>query len=569
MRWGSLAALLIAAVAFAGAARVERSGAAADPVIAVAGDIACDPAKTGTSSCQQKATSDLIYNQGYAAALPLGDNQYYCGKLTAFQQAYGPTWGRFKDITHPVVGNHEYSDSGHCPEGTNNAEGYYTYFGSAASPLQNGCTSACFGYYSYDIGSWHLIALNTQCTSAGGCSASSPQGKWLAADLAAHTHQCLLAYWHIPRFSSGGRANANSASFWTALYNAHADVILNGHDHIYERFAPQSPTGAADPNGIRQFTVGTGGADHTTITTIAPNSVVRDATTFGILKMSLHDGGYDWQFVPQAGKTFTDSGSATCHNAAGSGDGQPPSVPSSVLATASGTSVNVTWDASTDNVGVDHYVVRRDGTDVGHPTGASFLDQGLQPSTAYHYTVAACDAAGNCSAESAIASATTPPAGGGSATVTVTPVADAKVDSSAATTNYGTQSTLRVDGSPDVRSYLRFTVTGLGGPVASATLRVWANSAQSVGFGVFGVGDNFWAETGITYANQPTASISSSAAGITGPVAAGTWTSANVTPLVSGNGTYSFVLETTSVTALALASREDPAHMPQLVIQTQ
>ena len=562
MKWAILGGLIVAALAFAGAAHVERSGAAADPIIAVAGDIACDPAKTSTTGCRQKATSDLIYNQGYAAVLPLGDNQYYCGKLTAFEQSYGPTWGRFKSITHPAVGNHEYSDSGHCPEGTNHAQGYYTYFGQAASPLQSDCTSACLGYYSFDVGGWHLIALNTQCAEVDGCSASSPQGRWLAADLAAHRNQCLLAYWHIPRFSSGGRASSNSASFWTALYNAHADVVLNGHDHIYERFALQSPSGTADPKGIRQFTVGTGGADHTTITTVARNSQVRNANTFGILKLGLHDGSYTWQFVPQAGQTFTDSGAGQCHNA--SGDGQPPSIPSGLQAAASGRAAQLSWSASTDNVGVDHYVVRRDGTDVGHPIGTSFLDQGLLPSTTYSYTVSACDVAGNCSAPSAPASATTP-----AGTFFVMPVADATVDSSAVSANYGTRSTLRVDGAPKVRSYLRFTVSGLGGSAASATLRIWAGSSQSTGFGVFRVGDNSWSETGITYANQPAASIAPSATGASGPVTAGSWTSVKVSSVVTGNGTYSFVLKTTGVTALALASREDSAHMPQLVIKTQ
>jgi hypothetical protein len=178
--------------------------------------------------------------------------------------------------------------------------------------------------------------------------------------------------------------------------------------------------------------------------------------------------------------------------------------------------------------------------------------------------VSACDVAGNCSAPSAPASATTP-----AGTFFVTPVADATVDSSAVSANYGTRSTLRVDGAPKVRSYLRFTVSGLGGSAASATLRIWAGSSQSTGFGVFRVGDNSWSETGITYANQPAASIAPSATGASGPVTAGSWMSVKVSSVVKGNGTYSFVLKTTGVTALALASREDSAHMPQLVIKTQ
>jgi hypothetical protein len=290
--------------------------AAGDPVIAAAGDIACDPASSafhngdGTSTaCRQLYTSDLLVNASLSAVLDLGDNQYYCGGYQAFINSYDISWGRVKDITHPSVGNHEYLTSGGtgCTTANAGAAGYFKYFGSAAgSPGQ--------GYYSYDIGTWHLIVLNTQCSQVGGCSATSPQGQWLASDLAAHPNQCVLAYWHIPLFSSGGRANSNSKPFWQLLYNANADIVLDGHDHIYERFAPQDPNGNSDPaRGIVQFTVGTGGANHTSITSTAKNSLVRNSNTFGVLMLTLHSDSYDWQFVPEAGKTFTDSGTGYCH----------------------------------------------------------------------------------------------------------------------------------------------------------------------------------------------------------------------------------------------------------------
>ncbi len=290
--------------------------ATTDPVVAAAGDIACDPASSafnggnGTSSaCRQIYTSNLLVNAGLSAVLDLGDNQYYCGGYQAFVESYALSWGRVFNITHPSVGNHEYLTSGGtgCTTANAGAAGYFQYFGSAAgSPGQ--------GYYSYDIGTWHLIALNTQCSQVGGCGASSKQGQWLAADLAAHPNQCTLAYWHIPLFSSGGRANSNSLSFWQQLYNANADLILVGHDHIYERFAPQDPNGNYDPTrGIVQITAGTGGANHTSIVSIAANSLVRNASTFGVLMLTLHPGSYDWQFVPEAGKTFTDSGTGYCH----------------------------------------------------------------------------------------------------------------------------------------------------------------------------------------------------------------------------------------------------------------
>jgi hypothetical protein len=287
---------------------------ASDPVIAAAGDIACDPGTSsfngglGTSnSCRQLNTSKLL--DGVAAVLSLGDNQYYCGGYDAFLRSYDLSWGKYKPITHPVVGNHDYLTSGGtgCTAQNAAAAGYFTYFGAAAGKTGQ-------GYYSFNVGSWHLIALNSNCGDAGGCSSSSPQGQWLTADLKQNTAKCTLAFWHIPRFSSGGRASSNSSNFWNTLYASNADVILDGHDHIYERFAPQTPTGAADPvRGIRQFTVGTGGANHTSLTTTAANSQVRNGSTYGVLTLTLHAGSFDWSFVHEAGATFTDSGSQACH----------------------------------------------------------------------------------------------------------------------------------------------------------------------------------------------------------------------------------------------------------------
>jgi hypothetical protein len=290
-----------------------------DPVIAAAGDIACDPSSTNFNSgngssnaCREKYTAALL-NTSLAGILDLGDNQYYCGSLSAYQQSYGISWGTsaLKAITHPSVGNHEYLTSGGtgCDSTNSGAAGYFSYFGSAAGTQGQ-------GYYSFNIGSWHLIALNSNCSSAGGCSASSPQGQWLANDLKTHTNMCTLAFFHIPLYSSGGRASSNMQSPWTQLYNAGADVVLSGHDHIYERFAPQNASGQLDTaKGIREFIVGTGGANHTSIATVAANSEVRDTTTFGVLKLTLHPSSYDWSFVRDASGsgTFTDSGSTACH----------------------------------------------------------------------------------------------------------------------------------------------------------------------------------------------------------------------------------------------------------------
>ncbi len=294
----------------------------ADPVVAAAGDIACDPLiasfnnGNGTSAnCRAKATASLIASMSASAVISLGDNQYYCGSLAAYNASYDTSWGQFKSITYPAVGNHEYlTDGGATPaestacNATNSmASGYFNYFGaSAGDPTK--------GYYSYNKGAWHIVVLNSNCGEAGGCNANSPQYVWLQQDLANNPTQCTMAYYHIPVHSSGGRASINMKSMFALLYSKNADLILSGHDHTYERFAPQDANGVADPvRGIREFVVGTGGANHTTLAVRQPNSEVFDQSTYGVLKLTLHSNSYDWQFVPEAGKTFTDSGTTMCH----------------------------------------------------------------------------------------------------------------------------------------------------------------------------------------------------------------------------------------------------------------
>jgi hypothetical protein len=291
-------------------------GVTPDPLVAAAGDIACDPSFTfynnglGTASrCRQKYTSDLVVNAGLSAVLPLGDIQYECGGYSAFTRAYDPTWGRVKAITHPALGNHEYHTAGGSDCDTSgDAGGYFRYFGASAGDPST-------GYYSYDLGAWHLIALNSNCLNIG-CSSTSAQEQWLRQDLAAHRTTCTLAYWHHPRFTSGSNYPGSPLvkPLYQALYDNDADLVLVGHDHHYERFVPQDPDGAQDPvRGIRQFVVGTGGRNFHPINTVLPNSEVRNNVTFGVLKLTLHPASYDWQFVPEAGKTFTDSGSQACH----------------------------------------------------------------------------------------------------------------------------------------------------------------------------------------------------------------------------------------------------------------
>jgi hypothetical protein len=294
------------------------------PVIVAVGDIACGAKSTG-ASCKEMQTSDVALAQNPAAALLLGDDQYECGELADFQNHYDQSWGRLKAISHPAIGNHEYSTGSNCPNAPDGAPGYWAYYGPIGNPQIPNCTNMCQGYYSYDVGTWHIIALNSNCSKAGGCSAGTPQEQWLKADLAAHQNSCILAYWHHPLFSSGGIGNIDwTKDWWTDLYNAGADVVLNGHDHNYERFAPQTPNGALDNNfGIREFVIGTGGRNTASLGSTKANSQIKDRTSFGVLKMTLKPNGYDWEFIPIPGNSFHDSGSATCHGKPGAGIAGP------------------------------------------------------------------------------------------------------------------------------------------------------------------------------------------------------------------------------------------------------
>jgi hypothetical protein len=272
-----------------------------DPIIAAAGDIACGSSVSTPFQCHQRATSDLLVGHTFDAVIDLGDGQYRTGALSAYERYFGPTWGRVKKLTHPVPGNHDY-DSGA-------ASGYYRYFGSAAGDPSK-------GYYDFNIGTWHVIALNSNCLNISGCQPGSAEERWLRQELASSHARCTLAFWHHPRFSSGIIHGSNVAvsPLWRALYDYRADLVLSGHEHSYERFGPQTADGRLDPvNGIREFVVGTGGVDHYPFGPPISNSETRNDTTFGVLQLTLHPAGYDWRFLPEAGAAFTDSGSAACH----------------------------------------------------------------------------------------------------------------------------------------------------------------------------------------------------------------------------------------------------------------
>lgn len=289
---------------------------AGPPILVGAGDIArCYepenlPEVTPPHLTAAEATARVL-DRVPGTVMAVGDNAYESGSLADYLLCYHPTWGRHKARTRPAAGNHEYL--------TPAAAGYFGYF------FPDGAAPG--GYYSYDLGRWHVVVLNStpqwaacpppKTSPADGrtCAGDIPQRLWLIADLEAHRNRCTVAYFHHPRFSSGRHGSQyEMQQFWDILYANGVDVVVSAHDHLYERFAPQDPDGNADAlRGIRQFTVGTGGAALYEFTTILPNSQVRNRDTYGVLALALGDGRYGWAFLPAAGGSFRDFGSGTCH----------------------------------------------------------------------------------------------------------------------------------------------------------------------------------------------------------------------------------------------------------------
>lgn len=276
-------AALVTAAAAAGLAT------APPPTLVAAGDVA---------SCRSRgdeATARLLERLPGTIAL-LGDSVYEHGTRAEYARCF--SWRRHKRRIRPAVGNHEY--------GTPRAAGYFAYFGAAAAPPR--------GYYSYDLGDWHVVVLNTNCRHVGGCGAESPQARWLRADLAASGAACTLAYAHHPRFSSGVHGGDRTiAPLWKVLHEQGVDVYLGAHDHHYERFAPLDPGGRVDRvAGIRSFVVGTGGRSHYPVVRRVRGSEARNWRTYGVLSLTLRPDGYSWRFVPVAGSTYADRGTDVC-----------------------------------------------------------------------------------------------------------------------------------------------------------------------------------------------------------------------------------------------------------------
>jgi acid phosphatase type 7 len=280
-----------------------------DVTVAAAGDIVCNPSSSvfagvDPARCQHRGTDDLL--SGADAILPLGDLQYSAGTLDQFTRGFDPSWGQFAAATFPVPGNHEYQTVG--------AQGYFDYWASKARP-----TGGTNGYHSFDLGSWHVIGLNSSghgCSDGPACSEGSPQNDFLEQDLAATSESCILAYWHAPLFNSGsGHGDAPAVRpFWDDLYLAGADIVLNGHEHSYQRFTKQDPSGNAAANGIREFVVGTGGSERYALAaTPDPGLEYGNADSFGVLRLTLHADGYSWRFLDVTGTVLDSGGPVPCN----------------------------------------------------------------------------------------------------------------------------------------------------------------------------------------------------------------------------------------------------------------
>jgi len=446
-----------------------------DPVIAAVGDMVCGTGTSTSAPCKHAQTAALIPTIAPNAVLLMGDIQYENATLADFNTYFQPTWGAHKAIIWPAPGNHEYQTAG--------AAGYFDYFNGVG--VQTGrAGDRSKGYYSFNLGAWHVVAINSNCGSIGGCGAGSPQEQWLRVDLAANPTACTLAYWHHPRISSGGHGDdATMQAIWQALYDNGADLVLAGHDHEYERFGPQTATGVLDnARGVRSFVVGTGGKEKGGFATIRANSQLRANSSFGVLKLTLHADSYDWQFVPIPGDPLADAGTASCQTTAAPPPPPPPPPPTTEQ------------------------------------------------------------------------------------TLTIAASADAYIFKDSPFNTYGSTTTLLVDGSPAARTYLKFPVTGIGSKsIVSAKLRMFAVDPSDTGGRLHRVPSTSWTESSLRWFGAP--AYDASVIGTIGPVVVNQWYELDVRSAISGDGTVSFTLESTSTNGADYRSRESGATWaPRLVI---
>lgn len=484
----------------------------------------------------------------------LGD-VYEDGTITEFKNWYGDSsswFGRFAGITAPVVGNHEYNKDA---QGQFVADGYFRYWNDIPH------------YYSFDAGGWHFIGLDST-SQFGQTSAGSAQYEWLAHDLATRANPCTVVMYHHPLNTIGSEAPAQRMSaIWSLLRQHDVTLVLNGHDHQYQHWMPLGADQQPDPGGVTQMIAGAGGHSSQGLQSTDAR-VVGSAQAYGALRLEVYPERIDYTYRTPNGGSGKVLGSGVLGCQGLSPDTTAPSAPASLTAElgtpiGSTSTADLAWPAADDDRGVAQYLVRRDGVVVATaPAGArTYQAKALKASTRYDFTVSALDVAGNESAESPTASVTTPPP----QPVTLASVAseDTYTSEQAPTRNYGRSTTLRHDGDPLIQSYVKFAVTGSHTTVTKATLRVWANqkgtalTARTV--------SPSWSELTMTATNAPTPGA---AAGSAASFDGGTWVDIDVTPAVTGDGTYAFQLRTTQSTAFTVDSREAGATAPTLVVES-
>jgi len=488
--------------------------------------------------------TDLVASWNPNLFLYLGD-VYEDGTTTEFDNWYnanGEFFGRFRSITNPTIGNHEYQNGV--------APGYFDYWDNINH------------YYSYDVAGWHMISLDST-SQFGQRSAGSPQYQWLEQDLNANQAECTIAYFHHPRFSIGPQGDTTSISdIWSLLYQYGVDIVLTGHDHNYQRWEPLDAAGNPDPSGMTEFVIGTGG--HALQGFVRSDSRVvagadNPVDSYGAFRMELNQDGASFIFSNSAGQV-RDSGVIPCRGAAP--DNTPPGTPNNVAATIdSGVHVQLSWDEAFDNTGVQSYRIYRDQSLLATVDGAvrTYIDYSSELGKTYTYNVAAVDLAGNESSLSNPAQISTPQSG----VITLTPVADAYVNETNATSNYGTANVLRTDQSAELDSYLRFDVKGLTGYITKATLRVYANTQSSIGYTLYQVADNTWDEYTITFNTAPPVG---NMIGDSGPFSSNTWTSIDMTPLINSDGLISVAMLSSDGKTNSYSSKEG-SYPPELVIE--
>ena len=508
-------------------------------IVAAAGDGA-----DGAANAENVANAIATINPNLF--LYLGD-VYLDGTVTEFYNWYGAgnySYSQFRSITNPTIGNHEYIGS--------SAAGYFDYWDNIPD------------YYSFDAGGWHFISLNSN-SSHIGVDINSAQYAWLQQDLAANTNSCTIVYYHHPLFNIGPEGATTAMSdIWALMAQYGVSIVLNGHDHDYQRWVPLDGNGNPSLTGITEFVAGGGGHGLQTITGSDSRVAFWDDTNpeaFGVLELALNSSGANFQYINSSG-AILDSGVVPC-NIAGD-DTQAPSDPTGVTASAiNATQVDINWQASTDNVGVAGYTIYRDDAVLATVPGSSlaYSDYSGYPSTTYTYSVDAYDLAGNHSAQSSPVSVTMPAM---PPSLLFGVGADTYVNSSNPTYSYGSATVWRVDYSPDLHAYLQFTVQGLAGyPIQHAYLRVYANSNSSYGINLMRVIDNNWDENSLTYDTAPPLDT---LLGTTSSFSSGTWVTFDVTAYIIGEGTYSFGVTTPGSSTVSFAAKESGVNEAQLEV---